>query len=504
MEFYLLAVSIVLATVACKADILETRPTEFVIQHTITNTISTPEISIEQNPEWVLVDANQLKLLLTIFNSESSGALLHTVTTKPVVDIVQYVQTTTISVADWEFVFNQLDGKKDEEFNKLLTVGTLLSFGSPKLIHYTALLNYLQSKHADPKVAEVLNIRQPTIITYNYDPLIQNNRLFNFLKLEQQLLTEFKLIIGNAIQTGKLVNHPLLDQIQWNVLWELNYEAVHGATFPLHALLNQTVVENWSKVNLTAAIEQLESIPNKTENDKVKKLQWYIALLNGANIRPKSGQYLSLVLSFEDFVKGLTFGSGNNEAQQTISNAQNAYHGCIKSLLNRPNDHVYSIQNRRFGEYLYIPAPNAKSVYSTMPKDKNKSSYRPVFTWRLNSIVAISVSQFKWNVIQSDKRFWIKSVQYSNLYLNTGHPTHVHLVAADSLLPQLASWFVPSDIDPEACYIQNYDSRNTIYAGSIDEAEDDKRRTVFSNGDNIDRGYLWYIKDYKSNIVKLI
>jgi len=510
MKFYLIAVSFLLATVACNANEGDT-VAQTVIQHEVhISTVTTPEITIQQNPEWVVVDANQLKSLLSMFNEQSSVAILNTVTTKSVVEIVQYIQTTTVSTADWEFVFSQLHGKKDAEFAKLLSVGTSLSFGSPKIVYYTALLNYLIKHESDEKVKAVLSVRQPSVTTFNYDPLIQYNPLFQFLKLEQQLLKEFKEILVNALTLKQIVNHPLLDQVQWNVLWELNYGAVQGTYFPLHVILNQTVVENWNLVDLQAIVKQLDKIPNDTENNKIKKLQWYIALLNGAHIHISEGvnDYFSLVLSFEEFIQGLTFGSGNDQGHLTILNAQNAYHGCAKFIFSRPANNIYSIQNRHFQEYFYTAMPNPGDKpkgWLTTPKDLNKNTYRPAFTWRKDTLQTEFMPYFKWHIERANRRFWLRSVHFPELYLDTTHQTHAHMVKATSQLPRLAVWFVPSKIDNEACSIRNYDGTNYMYAGENRAAEDEKRRTVFTNGsseDEVNRAYLWYIRDYRQNIIK--
>jgi len=465
----------------------------------------TPQFKIQQHTEWATIKVDQLKQLLNQLTEKTTTTIVNTLTTGTVEQIVTFVQTNIVSFSDWEFVFNKLY-KNEVQWTKVLTVGSSLKFGSNKFVYYAALLNFLEAHKTDDKVAEVFATRHTHVFPhFNYDVVIKYNPIFTFLKFEQELLTEFELIIVDALVHNQLVNHPLLSQVQWNVIWQLYHEKFQHVDFPLQTVLNQSVIEHWHLVNLTNVISQLESIPSDTENHQIQKLQFYVALFNAAhiNIRSEVEDYLLLVLSFEDFVKGLPWGTDNT---QTITNVQNSYHGCAKFVIKETQNQLYSIQNRYFKEYLYTVVPEPSKTekpngWLTTPKDFTTSTYRPAFTWRKESVQTTFKGQFQWYVEHANRRFWIRNGEYSNLYLDTTHSTYVHLTKADSKLPRLAVWFVPSPLDHNACYIRNYETRHTVYAGEDVTAEDEKRRTVFSNGSCNVRASLWYVKDFQNDIL---
>lgn len=469
-------------------------------------TVVTPQVTIKQHTEWATVNAEQLTQVLSNLNEQVTTTIVNLLTTGTVEEVVTFVQTNAVSLNDWEVVFTKVF-ENEVAWTRVLTFGSTLNFGSDKFVYYAALLNFLENHQTDAKVAEVFATRHTHVFPhFNYDVVIKYNPTFAFLKLEQELLTEFQSIIVDALAHNQLVNHPLFSQIQWNVIWQLYNQKFQHKEFLLQTLLNQTVIDHWQLVNLTAVVEQLETIPNDTENHKIQKLQLYVALFNAAhlNIAHEVEDYLLLVFSFENFVKNVNWGTVN--VPQIITNVQNSYHGCAKFVVGNANTQVWSIQNRHFGEYLYTVVPEPTKTekpngWLTTPKEFTTTTYRPAFTWRKNSVQTTFRNQFKWTIEHNNKQFWIRNGEYTNLYLDTTHPTHVHLTTAETQLPQLAVWFVPSAVDTNACYIRNYVNRNYIYAGQDYTAEDETRRTVFTNGECKSQNHLWYIKNWTDNIL---
>lgn len=314
---------------------------------------------------------------------------------------------------------------------------------------------------------------------------------------------QLRAIVGSTLNENQLVNNPLLNQVQWNVIFELHQATMSGKYFPLQAVLNRTIVDCYKGLNVSLIIDQLESILDDTDNNRIKKLLFYTGLFNGANvyIESNSDAYLQLVLSFEKFVKNLQIPGATTEVNKIVNKVKTVYHECAKFIVNRPANAVYSIRSRHFKEFLYAANPyNPKEKHNgwrTMPNDKNKSRYRPVFTWHNKQTTSYS-NNYKWKIIFENKRFWIRSVALPQYYLDSRHQSHIYLTRADFKLPDLAVWFVSAKRDKNACFIRNYNNKNRfVVAGNNGAAEDNVRRTVFNvRRDGKRRGWLWYIKPY--------
>lgn len=461
-----------------------------------------PSVAAKVIPnDMVLIDSEQLKNIMGLLSGQPCVNVLNLLTSATPEQLQVYLASTTTSLGDWEFVFQQLFEKKEVHWATLLKVGANLKFGHTKILFYLSLLKFLNSKRANSKVAEVFSLRYAVNSNINCDAIARYNPAFDFLKLEQKLLPEIGDVVANAIVEKQLLGNPSVNLIPWKELWEVGSK-FNDEPLILGKVLSHSIAENWSKIDLASIVEQINRIPSDSENDKVKKLHFYSALLNGANTHIRDGArgYLALVSSFKHFQQNLQFADENSIAWGIVEHLNGAIHGCAKAVLNLPATGLHRIVGHESNDTLIgFTRAHEKSSFSDwniMPKDLNQNTYLPVFLWSGQEIKTADRCSRAWVIERDvdDSRFWLHPHGRKDIYLDVEHSTDALFVASNTRLDKHAFDIIPSTLFDDACHIVNIQSGRILNAAKY--YFEKRYRVINSYGDCYGPRSHWCIKDF--------
>lgn len=447
----------------------------------------------------VVMDATQFQQLMNMLHGQGSITILNAVSSGTPVTIKNTIETGTATINDWQFVFQQVFDKNDAQWGTLLNTGSQVNYGNQKIVFYLSLVKFLESQKDNPMVAQVLGVRQPGTANINLDALLSYNPTLQFTKLEDQLLAEIGGSVSEALTSNQLVGSKSLNTIPWSDIWQHDISKPASEPLLLQKVLTDAVLKHWDQIDLAKIAKQLNQIPNDSDNDKVKKLYLYIALLNAANQNIKNNVkgYLPLATSFNDFQKNVQFNNGADKAQNAIQQLNNGLHGCAKSIINHPPNTAFTISNRFLNEpFIGFFATHEDRTWNIVPKDLTLKTYRPVFLWSravLPTPERCTIA-YEFDRDSDNARFWLRPKGYNNLYLQFGHKTDGLLEVATSPLDKNAFELIPSNLYDDACHIVNIPTGRILDAAK--EFSDYKYRIIKVDGDCYGPRTHWSFKPF--------
>lgn len=436
---------------------------------------------------------NRIVLEILRQNYEQAGILVH---------------SNELSIDDWKNIVEKVYyGRTTNSIGNLVNFGLFLEMGTDKLMLYLTLRNQIENTW-DPKVWQLFALRKENPFQAGLDKLSYYEPYSRFFTLEQDVITQFKNLLTRVL-TARSRNSEasnILKNIHWDKLTKIALASSKADEVVFfQSIVNQTLLENYHRVDISFLIDRIELIDTTTEYGKIEKVYLYGALHYAIHTRDDIEQpnIFKLAYSIKNHLKTVEHKVGKEYFTNYVTSLLNSFHGCVQSIVNHPDpkETSYLIKNVDYDEYLYI-VQAAKDLgpydWKTTPKDLEKSTYRPVFTWILKDMDV----QGKFNLSFKEDRFWIQSGRYEHLYLNSQHKTNAYTytdLPDERSLQALAVRIIPSRFDSNSCFIENYRSHRAVYAGPKELAEDETRRTIFTDGVRYaaDKGYHWSFSTYE-------
>lgn len=323
------------------------------------------------------------------------------------------------------------------------------------------------------------------------------------LKLEQQIIENWKDLFGQYFSDTNFAQaNSTLFSINWEKLANIelsSYVEVGDALLLVQVGANQSLLSNYANRNIDSLIARAEHIQNDVFKTVALGALYYATqekkdadqanLFKLAYILKR--HFKTVEHSTRDFSRRKVYlhryvCTGNIEL---ISRLCKKHH---KSR--RPRENGYLIKNKKYDEYLYVVASEIGQVWKTTPSDVDKSSYRGIFTYIPKNLMN---AQGKWTLQFENDHFWVKDGYFGNTYLGTSSAQGLHGRVYEKPDLKEAIRIIPSNVDNESCYIENYSTHRRIYAGGN---EDTLRRAVYIAQEHAqgDDSYLWIFSTYKS------
>lgn len=438
-------------------------------------------IAIEDRLALIEKSLLEMRTLLGSNNNGWSTIVVDAISKQRFHQANEIIESKELTLDDWENIIADVYSPSVNKMESLINFGLSLKISTNKLIYYLTLRNFLENKKC--RASDVST-------TW-------------FLVLEQEVKSELKkLIVSSFTEKWNTKSNQILKEIKWDVLAEieLNYLKKNDLLF-IQNVMNQTLLEYYYQTNISSMIESVEKMPTQTELGKISRCYIYGALHYAINkIREPEQQYVfKLAYNIKKYLNSVDYKIGTEYFNKYLNHLMNSLPGCVKNIINVPHKTGVLIKNANYDEYLYAVThgfPQPHNAWKTTPIDLNKSTYRPVFTWMPKTMDI----QGKWILDFDNDRFFITSGFFSDRYLDTLHKSHAHAPTFSKQSDIIPVRILPSRNYPDSCYIQNYQTRRFLYAGPNDAAEDDKRRTIFTDGTHLteEPQYLWHFYAFEN------
>lgn len=283
------------------------------------------------------------------------------------------------------------------------------------------------------------------------------------------------VISGNNF-TDTLMEINKYPEPYWASLLPEPSESASSANIALTLIaIEERFVKFYDLIDFAKMIEFIENIPNNSTGTNVKKIMLYIALLSAAETEGKMGEsevltnYFDVAVSFDEFRQNLNI--ENVYVKILLQSISDKYNGCYKSVMH--SDSEFLIKNEKYGEHLCAQPAITQRVFTSSPSDISENVYTPIFTSRqLNRTTG-----FIWEIKREKKLFWLKNVDFDR-YMDTSRCDLIHSTNGTVALPELAFKIFPFSGDTEFCRVMNVNTKQFLFAGGDDAAEDDGRRTI--------------------------
>lgn len=392
----------------------------------------------------------------------------------------------------WFNLMNEVYGSHFSPIDLLARYGASMKLSTTKLMFYLAFKRFVEEKNREG----VSSLARSSVDSEEENLMIEP--IESLKKFEEHLQwTLGKVFEESLIRNVDPEAAKILQKIEWDKLAEeeISHTKEQKLTV-IQQLFNETVAQIYFHLNLDELIDRIESKNCTLEKNKIYKVQLCGALRYAISVKSNNqNPYLfKLAYTVRDHIKYNNHEIAKEYFEGYLKRLAESFHGCIRGIINEPNETGFLIKSIKYNEYIYTVMYAATAAWKNIPNDL-KSNFYPIFAWIPKNMD--ETGQFFLET--ENRRFWIRSGKFPEKYIDTSHDTVVHSPVNGKRLQKTAVHIIPSDRDDENCYIQNWNTEKFMFAGADSTNEDSSRRRIFSNGEkeNQDESFLWNFSSFR-------
>lgn len=446
------------------------------------------------------VISNELRDFLIDFEHATSKDLISALTGG------NTINTPTLS--DWKLALYFMYKYKEVVLFELIDVYPSLQDNENKILIHNAVMNLLEDHKTDNRILMLFDIKNGN---FNLRPhlkmLVKCNpylALMSWVNDTENVSDDshnaqygserlVPMIISNNL-TDILMVINKYDESYWASLLPETFESDSNTNLFL-ATIEESFLKNCDQIDFPKLVAFIENIPNDSIGNNVKKTILYNALLTAAKAEGDSeilAHYFDVALSFDGFSQNSYI--ENHYFNNFIKSMKDKYTGCYKSVMHTDNN-AFMIKAEKYAEYLYTQPVISQRVFKSNPSDISANIYTPIFSWRhVNKTIG-----FQWEIKREKNLFWLKSIEFDR-YMDTTRCDHINS-NGNVALPDMAIKILPYRADSGLCRIMNFNTKQFLFVGNDDSAEDDERRTIFCGNPKfgLDQGmFNWRFEEFNS------